>query len=139
MRHVSHICDGGTVMAAKPSESELVLLKCLWVRGRSSARELHDATEGATGWSYSATRKTLDRMEAKGLVAVERVHGVKTFTATVKKLEVMAGLISHFANRVLDTDAPLPAAAFVGSRMIDPEEVEELDALLERLATEERS
>lgn len=125
-------------MVPNPSEGELVLLKALWAKERLSARELQNATEEATGWSFSATRKTLERMEAKGLIRVEPVHGVKTYVPAKGKLEVMARLIQNFASRVLDTDKPLPAAAFTGSKVIDPGEVDELEELLERLSAEEQ-
>ena len=95
-----------------PSPSELKLLKLLWQHERLSAREIHDATAAATDWSYSTTRKTLDRMVEKGLIETAPVHGIKTFAASRSKLEIMAGLISDFARNVLDTDQPLPAATF---------------------------
>lgn len=126
-------------MQSNPSETELQLLKALWDAGRLSAREVHDATALQTQWSFSATRKTLERMEAKGLVAVEPVHGVKTFVPTESKLDVMARLIRRFASRVLDSDQPMPAAAFTGSRVIAPEEVDELQDLLERLSSEDEA
>jgi len=116
---------------ARPSEFELKLLRPLWTAGRLSAREIHEATSAETHWSYSATRKTLDRMEEKGLLAVAPVHGVKTYTAAQPKLETLAGLIKDFARNVLDADAPMPAATFAHSKIISPEEIAELEALLE--------
>ena len=115
---------------SKPSNAELIILQVLWRETRFSARELHDATNGSTGWSYSTTRKTLERMEAKGLVKVELVHGLKTYAAAQPKLDTMAGLIADFATKVLDLDGPLPAAAFTGSKLLDAGEVEELEALI---------
>lgn len=123
-------------MVQNPSDTELVLLKALWSRGRLSAREVHEATAGQSGWSFSATRKTLERMEAKDLVRVEPLHGIKTFVPARGKIEVMARLIQNFATRVLDAEGPLPAAAFTGSRAIDPAELGELEALLEKLSEE---
>ncbi len=117
---------------AKPSEFELKLLRHLWRTRRLSAREIHEASQQQTQWSYSATRKTLDRMVDKGLISIELVHGIKTFAATHSKLETLAGLISDFARNVLDTDAPLPAATFAQSKIIDPGEIEALEALLEK-------
>ncbi len=35
---------------------------------------------------------------------------------------------------MLDLDAPLPAAAFTGSGLIAPDEIEELEGLLEQMA-----
>jgi predicted transcriptional regulator len=119
---------------AKPSDAELRLLRRLWAAERLSAREIHDAAGGDAVWSYSSTRKTLDRMEDKGLVTVKTVHGVKTYAAAKPKLETLAGLIRDFARNILDTDEPIPAATFAGSKLIDASEVEELEALLERLA-----
>lgn len=118
----------------RPSEYELKLLRHLWRKGRLSARELHDASALETNWSYSATRKTLDRMVEKGLVRIESVHGLNIYVAGQSKLETLAALTNDFARDVLGLDAPLPAAAFTGSRLIAPEEIEELEGLLERLA-----
>jgi BlaI family penicillinase repressor len=103
----------------------------------TSAREIHEASLAQTQWSYSATRKTLDRMEEKGLVRVEAVHGVKTYAATRPKLETLAGLIKDFARSVLDADAPMPAATFANSRLLDEEEIEALQALLDARDEEE--
>lgn len=116
----------------RPSDSELKLLRPLWSAPRLSAREVHDASLSQTQWSYSATRKTLDRMEEKGLVRVETVHGIKTYAATRPKLETLAGLIKDFARSVLDADAPVPAATFARSRLLDEKEIEALQTLLDK-------
>jgi BlaI family penicillinase repressor len=116
---------------SKPSDFELKLLRALWQAERLSAREIHDATAKETKWSYSATRKTLDRMEEKGLIKVEPVHGVKTYAAARTKVETLAGLIRDFARNVLDADAPMPVAAFSHSKLLDADEVRALEALLE--------
>ena len=122
----------------RPSGSELKLLRALWRAPRLSAREIQDATGAATNWSYSATRTTLDRMEEKGLVKVAVVHGVKTYAAAQPKLAVLALLAQDFARNVLDSDAPLPAAAFAHSRLLDADEIEELQALLDSLSEEDK-
>lgn len=122
---------------ARPAESELLLLKALWRDGRLSAREIHDRTQAATGWSPSATRKTLDRMKAKGLISTEIVHGVNVFRPTRDKVEILAGLIHRFTRDVLDADGPLPAAAFTGSRLLDADEIDDLERLLTRREEED--
>jgi len=122
----------------KPSDYELKLLRHLWRHRRLSAREIHDASQAETQWSYSATRKTLDRMVEKDLIRIEMVHGMKTYLATHSKLEMLAGLVTAFARDVLDSDAPMPAATFATSRLISAEEIVELEVLLEKLAAEEK-
>ncbi|MEZ5961809.1 MAG: BlaI/MecI/CopY family transcriptional regulator [Hyphomonadaceae bacterium] len=126
------------VQAPRPSGFELKLLRALWSAERLSAREIHDATEASTNWSYSATRTTLDRMEEKGLVKVSAVHGLKTYSAAQSKLTTMALLVQDFARNVLDSDTPLPAAAFADSKLLDADEIEELQALLDSLSEEDK-
>ena len=121
----------------KPSDFELKLMRHLWRQGRLSARELHDASVAETQWSYSATRKTLERMVEKGLVKIEAVHGLNTYVAVQSKVETLAVLASAFARDVLDLDAPLPAAAFTGSRLVSPAEIAELEDLLARLSAKD--
>lgn len=118
----------------RPSDYELKLLRYLWRDKRLSAREIQTLSEAETQWSFSATRKTLERMVDKGLLAVETVHGVKTYVAGQGKLETLAALVSDFAKNVLDLTEPVPAATFAHSRNISPDEIVELEALLEKLS-----
>jgi len=120
----------------QPSEGELKLLKPLWRAPRLSAREVHDASAPETGWSYSTTRTTLDRMLAKGIVRAKSVHGMKTYSAAHSKVGVMAGLIRSLSRDVLGLEGPLPVAAFASSKHLSAKELEALEALLEKLDRE---
>jgi predicted transcriptional regulator len=136
MRQLSHENDNRRTAAMsgpRPNDSELKLLRELWRVPRLSARELHDAVAPATEWSYSTTRKVLDRMEEKGLVAVKVVHGLKTYAAAQPKLKTLARLIQDFSRNVLDASAPLPVAAFAHSKLISGDEIEKLERLIGEL------
>lgn len=117
-------------LPATPSNSELELLKCLWRAGACSARELHDAVVPVMAWSYSSTRKTLERMVDKGLVAEGSEHGLNVYRARVSKVATLAALSTDFARRVFEIDGPLAAQMFADSRLLSEEELEQLDALL---------
>ena len=115
----------------RPSNAELELLKCLWREGTLSARELHERVEPVLGWSYSSTRKTLERMGDKGLVSERPKHGLNLYRAAVGKLATLAALSEDFARRVLELDGPLPVQAFADSRLLSEEELDALQALLD--------
>ncbi|MEX3011760.1 BlaI/MecI/CopY family transcriptional regulator [Hoeflea sp. TYP-13] len=115
----------------QPSPSELPLLKALWSNDRLSARELHDRVASQLGWSLSSTRKTLDRMIDKGLVAAEDQHGMKVYRAAVEKVSTLAGLTRQFARAVLEIDGPLPTSSFTGSKILSEDELEELQKFLD--------
>ena len=130
---MSHTCDMSHIIVdiMKPSPSELLLLKALWVESELSARELHDHIASRLDWSLSSTRKTLDRMIDKGMVTCEDRHGVRVFRANVGKISTLASLITEFARGVLEVDGPLPASSFGGSKILSPEELRELERLLD--------
>jgi BlaI family penicillinase repressor len=114
----------------RPSNAELELLKCLWKHKACSARELHDCAGERLGWSYSSTRKTLERMRDKRLVVERDQHGLHVYRAAVGKLAMLAQLADDFGRRVLEIDGPLPLQAFADSRLLSEAELAQLAALL---------
>ncbi len=113
-----------------PTAVELELLKSLWREGRLSARELHDRTERFTRWSFSSTRKTLERMLDKGLLAAGETHGVRVYRAKAQKLAVVASMWRDFAHRVLGGAPAAPVAHFVENDFLSRDEIEELKRML---------
>lgn len=109
----------------------MTLLKHLWTAGAQSAREVHDGVSLELGWSYSSTRKTLDRMVAKQMIRFEEMHGIKVFKARIGKVTTIAAMAKAFARDVLGMDGPLPAATFARSQLLDEKELAELEALLD--------
>ncbi len=124
----------GRPSVGRPSNTELILLKALWDCPVLSAREIHERTASRLGWSYSSTRKTLERMRDKGLVQVRELHGVNVYVATVAKVATLALMARDFMQRVLEIEAPLQASAFVDSRLLDEDELAQLEALLQEQA-----
>ncbi len=121
----------------KPAPTELVILKHLWANGRQSIREIHDGASTQLDWSYSSTRKTVERMIAKGMVSVSEYHGLKTYKAKSKKVPTIAAIVREFATDVLGLEGPMPVANLVRSQTLSPEELEELDKLLRTSADDE--
>ena len=123
----------------RPSNAELELLKCLWRNDACSARELHNSVTPILDWSYSSTRKTLERMVDKGLVEEITLHGLHVYRAAVGKVATLAVLSSDFAKRVLEIDGPLPMQAFADSRLLSEDEIGQLEALLRDSDREEQA
>jgi len=113
-----------------PSITELALLKVLWKQQPLSAREIHDAAAGELDWSFSSTRKTLDRMLEKQMVDVQVAHGVNVYSARLEKVGTLAAFAHDFGRRVMEIDAPLPVAMFTGSKLVDQQELAQLEQML---------
>ena len=114
----------------KPSPTELIMLKTLWKESPLSAREIHEKTNNSLTWSYSSTRKTLDRMQDKNYLQIKNFHGIKVFYPVSSKVKIMASFVSDFASRVLEIDEPLPVSMFADSSLLDANELKELEKLL---------
>lgn len=115
---------------AIPSISELTVLKSLWRQQPLSAREIHEQVADELGWSYSSTRKTLERMLDKGSVRQSTRHGVQVYEAALEKVGTLAAFARDFGTRVMEMDAPLPVNMFTGSKLVDEAELAQLEQLL---------
>jgi len=115
---------------AIPSPTELSLLKALWRDAPLSARALHAQVVEELDWSFSSTRKTLERMLDKGMVAQQSAGGVQVYRPLLEKVGTLAAFARDFSRRVMEMDAPLAASMFTGSKLVDQDELERLDSLL---------
>lgn len=114
-----------------PSVTELSLLKALWRQQPLSAREIHDAAADELDWSFSSTRKTLERMLEKHMVGQHTLHGVLVYRAELDKVATLAAFAHDFGRRVMEIDSPLPVTMFAGSKLVDQAELAELEQLLQ--------
>lgn len=115
---------------AIPSITELTVLKSLWKQHPLSAREIHQHVEAELDWSYSSTRKTLERMLDKGYLRQHVIHGVQVYEAALEKVDTLAAFAHDFGKRVMEMESPLPVTMFTGSKLVDDEELAQLEQLL---------
>lgn len=122
---------------AIPSVTELTLLKVLWKQHPLSAREVHDVAAEELDWSFSSTRKTLDRMLDKQMIAVHTVHGINVYSPRLDKVGTLAAFAHDFGRRVMELEAPLPVTMFTGSKLVDQQELAQLEQMLNDWPDEE--
>lgn len=117
-------------MSPSATRTELSVLKQLWPGNRMSAREIHDALSGETGWSYSTTRTIVTRMEEKGLLKRAEVHGMAVYSPALSRVAVLGAMARELTRDVLDIKGAVPASMFAESPHLSREELDELDAIL---------
>lgn len=115
--------------AVDPNDTEFEVLKRFWRDGDLSAREVHERIAAEFDWTPSTTRTVLERMRAKRLLSRRQVHGVVVYAAVQPKVQVLGRLMRRLSD-LLELDKGLPAAAFVGSQILDADDIAELEALL---------
>jgi predicted transcriptional regulator len=102
-----------------------------------SAREIHEAVEDELGWSFSSTRKTIERMMEKEMVAQQVRHGVQVYVALLDKVETLAAYAHDFGTRIMELKSPLPVNMFAGSTLVDADELAQLEQMLSDWPDEE--
>ena len=122
----------------QPTAPELEILKLLWQLEPQSARALHEEIVKLFDWSYSSTRKTLERMGDKGFIEIQSQGNKKIYFAKLEKVKTLATFAQDFAKRVFEIDGPLPVAMFTDSKLIDDGEIDDLEKLLNDLDKSEK-
>jgi predicted transcriptional regulator len=120
----------GRRTVAPLAPAELEVMKLLWSAGPLAAREAHDRLAEATGWAYSTTRTTIERLVKKGAVDKRSVHGLHVYAAAISRAQGMAPLVEEFARSVLGLERVPVAALFRDSEALTPGEIEELREIL---------
>lgn len=112
---------------AKPTESELGILRVLWERGELSVREVHAALESERGVGYTTILKQLQMMHDRGLVTRREEGRAHVYRASFDREAWLGGLVDSFFGGSL---RQLVLGALAGSQP-DKEEIEEVRRLLE--------
>ncbi|MBN1499901.1 MAG: BlaI/MecI/CopY family transcriptional regulator [Spirochaetes bacterium] len=112
------------------SPNDFEILKLLWKHKQLSGREIHNMMSEKTGWAYSTTRTTVERMVGKELVKKGNFHGLNVYIPAVSKVRAFALQVSQFAEKILERDALAVLPLFTKSATLSDEEIKELKALL---------
>ena len=118
------------------SETELEVLKALWLDGPMTVRELLGVLHGqGRSWAYTTAQTLLNRLLEKGYVKTKttkrgRAH---VFEPTVSRDELLVQELGELADRVCEgTAAPLVHCLVQGKRLTT-EEIGEFRRLLDDL------
>jgi predicted transcriptional regulator len=123
---------------AKPSlelgAAELDVLKALWERGPSTVRDvlehLHDRGKRV---AYTTVLTMLSRLEQKGAVGSDKSDQAYVYRAKVSRERVTATRLKALVQQLYDGAATPLVLQLMQSEKFTPEEIAQLQALIERL------
>ena len=117
----------------KLSEREWLVLGALWEAGGCSLGELTQALHEETGWNRNTVLTYLTRMEAKGLVAIEKAGYPRRYRAALSREDCRAQARDSFLRQVYRGSTGDLVAAFLKEKPISPEERAALRRLLDEM------
>ncbi len=115
------------------SEREWTVLGALWETGGAELGTIVNILFPATGWNRNTVLTYLTRMEAKGLVSIDKSVSPHVYCATLDRESCRKKERQSFLNKVYSGSAGDLVAAFLKEETISPEERERLRRLLDEM------
>lgn len=116
------------------SETEMEVLKALWEHGAGTVREVdeHLRRDGRQ-WAYTTLQTLLNRLEAKGLVSIDKRTTPHVFRAAVTRDKLLGQRLKDLTRDLCGgAMAPL-VRALVTEHRFTPEEIQHFRKLLDDL------
>lgn len=115
----------------KLSEREWSVLNALWETGGAELGTLVNRLHPDTGWNRNTVLTYLTRMEAKGLVRIDKEASPHSYYATLDRESCRQQERQRFLDRVYSGSAGDLVAAFLKEEPISAEERERLRKILD--------
>jgi predicted transcriptional regulator len=114
--------------------AELDVLKVLWERGPSTVREVLDHLHARRRRvAYTTVLTMLSRLEQKGAVASDKSEQAYVYRPKVSRERVTATRLKALVQQLYDGAATPLVLQLMQSEKFTPEEIAQLQALIERL------
>lgn len=117
----------------KLTEAEWAVLQVLWEKGPCPLGEIVSALEGTRRWRRNTVHTYLTRMEAKGLVIIDKSREPHFYDAAVQRDDCTREARTAFLETVYGGAAGDLIAAFLKESQITPEERDRLRDLLDHM------
>ena len=117
----------------KLSEAEWSVMESLWRAERRSLAAVSAELKTVKGWSKTTVHTYLTRMEAKGLVRIDKDVTPHVYYATTDRESCQKNERQSFLSRVYSGSAGDLIAAFLKEEPISAEERERLRRLLDEM------
>ena len=117
----------------KLSDREWTVLGVLWDTGGAALGEVTQALREETGWSRNTVLTYLTRMEAKGLVSINKEGYPRLYRAALSREDCQAEARDVFLQNVYRGATGDLVAAFLKEKPISAQEREALRRLLDEM------
>ncbi len=117
----------------KLSDKEWTVLEVLWDTVDAELGVITERLKNKNAWSANTVHTYLTRMEAKGIVYIDKSVTPHTYKAALKKDECQRNERKSFLHRVYSGSASDLITAFLKEEKISAEEKEKLKKLLDEM------
>ena len=109
-------------------ESEYRFCRILWEHEPIKSKELVKLCQEHLGWKPTTTYTVIKRLSERGVVKNENT----VVSALVSQEEVQAAQVDEIMEKTFDGSLPAFIAAFSRNRKVSPEEIDQVQAMIDR-------
>lgn len=117
----------------QPSEGELEILQILWKIEPATVRQVHEALSANKAVGYTTTLKQIQRMLDKNLISREEREGGHYYLSNIPQQQTRQNLVDKLAQQLFEGSGTQLAIQALGTGKVNPEELAELEKLLQDL------
>lgn len=117
----------------RPTDSELAILRVLWVRGPSTVRDVHEDLNQHSPTGYTTVLKMLQIMTEKGLVVRDESQRAHIYEPRYSEQKTQRQLLHDLADRAFGGSPAKLVLQALSGRKATTEELNEIRDLLNRL------
>jgi predicted transcriptional regulator len=114
-------------------ELEIRVLRLVWLQQPCAERQITDVIQLERSLARTTVLKTIQRLEAKGLLARLPGKGPVHFRATIPERNVLSALIGRFVESVLGGSAEPLVAYLAGSEKLSAKDLETLRTICRKI------
>jgi len=112
---------------------QLMIMRVLWQRGRTTAREITDALNRRQRVAHSTVQTLLRKLEAKGAVAHEVDGRTFVFYPLVEERKVQRGATRELLERMFAGSPAGLVACLLEHEQVSREELDQIRQLIDRM------
>ena len=111
---------------------EWTILQVVWEHGPCAAPTVQEELEDEKGWAYTTVKTMMERMEAKGLLEVERIRNLMLYRSVITRPQAQKREVMSAVKRAFD-GAMTPMMQFlVESNELNQKQLSELEELIKQ-------
>lgn len=114
------------------SDSEWLVLRCLWKKSPLRLKEITEMLKEETGWTPNMVRAMIVRLQEKQAIGTERTGHSYGYYPIAEEADCVKQETESFLDRVFERSVSKLFVTLADTRGISDQELEELEALIRK-------
>ncbi len=115
------------------SESEWLVLRCLWKQSPLEIKDIQAMLREETGWNANMVRAMVVRLQEKGAIGAEKGRRCYRYYPIAEEAACVRQETESFLRRVFEGSPVKMIAALTGSRKLSAKDCREIEELLRQM------